>query len=796
MIIRFASYLKESEMTKTISLLLIALGFRLLYAQSAIPKREFRGVWIATVVNLDWPKSQTPSIQKQELIDMLDNLRKSGFNAVIFQVRPECDAFYQSNYEPWSYYLTGQQGKAPSPYYDPLQFAIDEAHKRGMELHAWFNPYRAVRAIGDYPISSEHVSVRHPEWIITKGSFKSLDPGLPAVRNYVTEVIMDVVENYDVDGVHFDDYFYPEGMTDADDQTTFDTYPNGFTDRGDWRRNNVNLLVAQVFNAIQDTKPYVKFGISPAGIWKNGVPSGIYGRSAYSAIYCDALAWLQQKTVDYINPQCYWEFGGDQDYAKLISWWATQANGRHVFSGNAGYRINSSFTAEELPNQIRYNRNTAHIEGSVIFRALNGVLDNQRGFNDSLQLNLFRHPALIPAMEWKDVIAPNIPGELKYTQMIDHSGAVLKWSVPQIASDGDSASRYVLYRFDHNSFSEEDLEDSQNIISIEGNTYAQPQEPADNGPYYFVVSALDHNWNESPVSNVLEVQAPEEPMLISPIDKARGQRDTVRIVWQGRGLISSYLLQIDDDSLFDEPLFGEENRLADTTYILSGMNGQTTYYWRVLAKNAGGTGNFTEAFSFYTGFPVQAQLLYPEHKSSGIENTPTLFWKKQNEARTYNLQLAISNDFSPEKIVVDTSGLTDTSLTVGPLQAKKYHYWRVQAVNEYGHGLWSMSFRFKTSDLSGMDNRVTLPLSLKLAQNYPNPFNPRTTIPFTVDKSSHIMINIYDIRGRKVKELFNKTVEAGKYAVPFDGYNLASGIYIYELRTNNVSLKRKMTLIK
>ena len=226
------------------------------------PKREFRAVWVATVVNIDWPLSynHSPAQQKQDLIDLLDNMKVSGINAIIFQVRPESDALYASSYEPWSFWLTGEQGKAPNPYYDPLEFAIEEAHKRNMELHAWFNPYRAERSVGLFNLDDNHVVNQNPDWILTFGSLKLLDPGLPMVREYVTDVIMDVVHHYDIDGVHFDDYFYPYSGTINEDAATFVNYSRGITDIGDWRRDNVNLLVTQVFDSIKAIKPYVKFG--------------------------------------------------------------------------------------------------------------------------------------------------------------------------------------------------------------------------------------------------------------------------------------------------------------------------------------------------------------------------------------------------------------------------------------------------------------------------------------------------------------------------------------------------------
>ncbi|HMB92728.1 MAG TPA: family 10 glycosylhydrolase, partial [Rhodothermales bacterium] len=268
-----------------------------------LAKYEFRGAWIATVINLDWPNSPTSSTQAQQaqLITMLDELKESGINAVLFQVRSEADAMYASEIEPWSYWLTGEQGVAPDPFYDPLAFAIEEAHKRGMELHAWFNPYRAVRGSG-YPNAPSHVSVEHPEWILTLGGLQVLDPGLPDVRDHNARVIADVARRYDIDGVHFDDYFYPyppNQITNEDD-ATFAAHNRGFTNRGAWRRDNVNLFVAQVYDSLQVIRPSASFGISPFGIWKNGVPSGITGLDAYNVIYGDAVAWLDAQIIDYV----------------------------------------------------------------------------------------------------------------------------------------------------------------------------------------------------------------------------------------------------------------------------------------------------------------------------------------------------------------------------------------------------------------------------------------------------------------------------------------------------------------
>ena len=287
-----------------VAILLLLFGFSAGMAQeSDIPKYEFRGAWVATVLGLDWPPFSHSSIQQEQLIVMLDSLKGAGINAVLFQVRSEADAMYESDIEPWSYWLTEHQGSAPNPYFDPLQLAIEEAHKRGMELHAWFNPYRVNRGSG-YANADNHVSKTHPDWLLEFGAIQTLDPGLPEVRDHIVRVISDVATTYDIDGVHFDDYFYPypPGNIQHEDAFTFAVHDRGFTDVGDWRRDNVNLLVQAISDTLREIRPSVKFGISPFGIWKDGVPSGIVGLDAYNVIYADAVAWLNAESIDYLTP--------------------------------------------------------------------------------------------------------------------------------------------------------------------------------------------------------------------------------------------------------------------------------------------------------------------------------------------------------------------------------------------------------------------------------------------------------------------------------------------------------------
>ena len=320
------------------------------------PKRELRGVWISTHLSLDWPnRLQTPAQQRTELLKILDHNVATGMNAAFLQVRSQSDALYPSALEPWSYYLTNSQGSAPAPSWDPLQFAIDESRKRGLEFHAWINPYRAVAntatETNTAQYAASHVSRTHPEWMLTVGTVKILNPGLAAVRQHVTEVIMDIVNRYDVDGIHFDDYFYPAG-TIADD-AAYALDPRGFpattAGRADWRRDNINLLIKGVNERIGLVKPWVKFGVSPSGIYRSstdpsvGSPTSAGASQHYLTNFADTRTWLREGWVDYLAPQVYWYIGqAGSDYKLLVPWWNENTFGRHMVIGLADYKMNTA----------------------------------------------------------------------------------------------------------------------------------------------------------------------------------------------------------------------------------------------------------------------------------------------------------------------------------------------------------------------------------------------------------------------------------------------------------------------
>ncbi len=520
-------------------------------------KQEYRGAWIASVINLDWPISKfaTTENQKLQMLAIFDSLQKSGFNAVYLQIRTEGDALYDSEYAPWSYYLTGEEGVAPEPYYDPLAFAVEEAHKRGLELHAWLNPYRAVRQLttakevagestvdpamlsvieGKYdsdiqgkndPIfdrDSSHVFYAHREWTITINNYVFLDPGQPEVIQHVKNIAGEIVNNYDVDGIHFDDYFYPyppnhmtaQSSYNEKDDSTFAAHPRGFTNKSDWRRNNINLLMQEVQDTVKSVKPYVKFGVSPFGIWQSSTPPGTSGLSARTTLYADALAWIEDESVDYIVPQLYWEFGCCQNFDLLSDWWNDQTGDKVQFYAGIGlYKSDRStfsgslYSASEVPNQIRYTRDI-NAEGNVMFRSRNLTVYNSRGIRDTLRTDLYKNGALVPAFNKIDLPAPEMPVSAQVSQNPieeQSSEIVLSWMKPEYSAENDTLVRYAIYRTEGASApSSADLvSDPDNFIAITGMEEFVDQPGDTETSYHYAVTAFNRNSDESTPTEVL-----------------------------------------------------------------------------------------------------------------------------------------------------------------------------------------------------------------------------------------------------------------------------------------------------
>ena len=505
------------------SLVILFLIATSVFAQDTtvlVPKREFRGTWLATVENIDWPSRPglSTEAQKSELINILNNHQRSGINAIMMQVRPVTDAFYAVGVEPWSRYLTGKQGKAPMPFYDPLSFAIDECHKRGMELHAWFNPYRATMDLIDSHTSPDHITRTKPEWFFVYDGQKLFNPGIPEVREYIIQVIMNVVRTYDIDAVHFDDYFYPypeKGMV-IRDQEAFRTYGADFANIGDWRRHNVDTLIHNLSDSIHTAKKYMKFGISPFGIWRNKSqdPEGSEstGLDGYSQLYADARKWIQQGWIDYINPQVYFPFYyRAAPYEKLVDWWSNNTFGKHLYIGQGAYRAMEKREGwrekTQIPDQIRYLRTNARVQGSVFFSS-KSLRDNLAGVNDSLRTNFYKLAALQPAMLWLDGISPNVPRELRV--QVTEKSVQLSWEKPLKAKDGDYAYGYVIYRFTEGEHIS--IDNPKNILKISFDASATTFIDMDALPdsrYTYVVTAIDRLKNESESSNLVGIKTGE-----------------------------------------------------------------------------------------------------------------------------------------------------------------------------------------------------------------------------------------------------------------------------------------------
>lgn len=469
--------------------------------QSPYPKREFRGAWIQAV-NGQFRGIPTEKL-KQTLIDQLNSLQGAGINAIIFQVRPEADALYASQLEPWSRFLTGVQGQAPSPYWDPMQFMIDECHKRGMEFHAWINPYRVKTSLKS-ELAANHLYNIHPEWFVTYNNQLYFDPALPESRRHICMVVADIVSRYDVDAIHMDDYFYPYPAKGVDfpDDASFARYGGGFTNRADWRRSNVNILIQKIHETIRGLKPWVKFGISPFGIYRNEkndpLGSKTNGLQNYDDLYADVLLWARNGWVDYNIPQIYWQIGHPAaDYETLVKWWAKNTENRPLFIGQSV--MNTVQNADpknpsinQLPRKMALERAYQTIGGSCQWPA-SAVVENAGKYRDALVQEYHKYPALVPVFDFMDDKAPGKVRKVKKVWTED--GYMLFWTAPKAKDEMDRAVQYVVYRFDGKE--KVNIDDASHIVAITRNNFYKL--PYDDGKtkYRYVVTALDRLHNES-----------------------------------------------------------------------------------------------------------------------------------------------------------------------------------------------------------------------------------------------------------------------------------------------------------
>ncbi len=496
-----------------------ATGYADCVPAPAMPKRQLRATWIASVVNIDWPSRRGLSVAKQqaEYLRWLDDAEAQRLNAVVVQVRPTADAFWPSPYEPWSEWLTGTRGADPG--YDPLAFLVKETHKRNLEFHAWFNPYRvSMPAPGGAGVDIDQLAPDHPvrqhrDWVVpypidAPGARLYYNPGIPEVREFCQTAIMDAVLNYDIDGVYFDDYFYPypaAGQQFADAET-FARYPRGFDNVHDWRRDNTNLFVKEIGERIHAAKPWVKFGISPFGIWRNKATdplgSETNGLQSYDSIYADSRKWVKEGWVDYINPQVYWNIGlSVADYAKLVPWWNDVAAGTdvHLYIGQAAYKIGRAGWEDpgELSSHLTFNRDYPQVDGDVYFSAKQ-LRANRLGAIDQLVAEQYSRPALIPLHARRGGAAPPAP----VITELHRAGNEVELQIQPTA--GGAPTAYAVYRFDGRNVPDCGYADAAHLLGTvraDGGTASFEDKTATAGrTFTYAATALDRLHHESPAS--------------------------------------------------------------------------------------------------------------------------------------------------------------------------------------------------------------------------------------------------------------------------------------------------------
>ncbi|AIO69523.1 glycoside hydrolase family 10 protein [Burkholderia oklahomensis] len=471
----------------------------------ATPKRDFRAFWIAAVRNIDWPSREglTVAEQQEELRKWLDLAVRLRYNAVILQVRPVSDSFWPSPFAPWSEFLTGTQGTDPG--YDPLAFAVAEAHRRNLELHAWFNPYRAARNTQIDLLAPTHPARLHRDWLVSYDNQLYFNPGVPAAREHIVDAIMDAVDRYDVDGVHLDDFFYPypiAGETFAD-TATYMQYGAGFTTLADWRRHNVDVFVEMLSRRIKAVKPWVKFGISPFAVWRNASvdPQGSETSTdvqTYDDQYADTRRWLRENWIDYIAPQVYWAQDFQRaDYDKVVSWWVEQVRSSraHLYIGQAAYKVGISnqspgwASPAELANHLAFNCKFPEVKGNIYFSAKD-VRADRLGSISQLGHTWYSRPALPPIIPWLKATPPLAVRDLQINRK--SHGVRLSWQ----AGSADTVS-YAIYRHEASSCDAcRDLDASHLIATVRRTEYLDAATSADR-EFLYSVTALDRVWNES-----------------------------------------------------------------------------------------------------------------------------------------------------------------------------------------------------------------------------------------------------------------------------------------------------------
>jgi uncharacterized lipoprotein YddW (UPF0748 family) len=677
----FSGLLRAIALAMTSFLVIAASN---LSAQS--PKRDVRAVWLSTVWGLDWPSVTVPAatgtnesereavrnIQKSGLVAILNKLQAANFNTVFFQVRGMSDAFYNSKYEPWSQYLSSQRGADPG--WDPLAYIVDEAHTRGIEVHAWINPYRYSTAAASHGNLPSDYATLHPDWLMDYGSYtKILNPGMPEVRKQICDIIEDIITQYDVDGIVFDDYFYADaGARYELDNAQYQTNnPTGLS-QADWRRNNINQMVRDVQTRINGLKPYLTFGISPAGVAasdpavaaKYGVDRCPVGSDwQYSGIYSDPLAWLYDGSIDYISPQCYWAIGAGNDYARLSPWWAKVANkfGKLYFSSNTSSYSNAS---TELPAEVQINRDADlnGTTGAVFFRTNNIA---QAALN-SLKANSYQNPALGAAYGWKTAPVQALVENLML------SGNNLAWNYT------DNNVRYCVYVIPNANRNDADAFTSSKYIRgiTYSNNYILPG--INTSTHKIAVSVYDRYGNEFPPRILDETETNlAAAELIYPAADAEDVVLPALFTWDSPTAADYYVWELSANAEFTQPIVSREIETAEfNSGLQSNIKENTTYYWRVKSLKANAPLAISEVRSFKG---AKFRITSPADAAVNVSMTPDISWTSIGPGATYTLEISTVSNFNSLVYTADVQ-TTTVNVPTGILSTATTYYVRVRAI--------------------------------------------------------------------------------------------------------------------
>ena len=753
-----------------------------LTAQS--PKRDIRAVWLSTVWALDWPSTTVPAAtgnneaqrenarnsQKSGLITILNKLQAANFNTVFFQIRGMSDAFYNSKYEPWSQYLSSERGADPG--WDPLQYIIEEAHTRGIEVHAWLNPYRYSTAELSHGNLPSDYSKAHPDWLMDYGSYtKILNPGMPEVRQRICDIIEDIITNYNVDGIVFDDYFYADAGAHFElDKDLYNANNPSKLSQAEWRRENVNQMVRDVQARINSLKPYLTFGISPAGVAasdasvaaKYGVDRCPVGSDwQYNGIYSDPLAWLNDGSIDYISPQCYWAIGAGNDYSKLSPWWAKVANkfGRFYFSSNTSSYSNAS---TELPAEVKINRDADlnGTTGAVYFRTNNMV---QATYN-ALKTNSYQNPALCAAYGWKTAQIQNLVDNINLT------GQTLVWNY------SDDNVRYCIYAIPNANRNDTDaFVSSKYLLGISyKNSYVLPSS-INASTHKIAVSVYDRYGNEFPPRVLGEAGTTlAAAKLLYPEANADNIVLPAIFSWDSPDIADYFVWELSIDADFTKPVVSREmENTGFNSGLQTNIKENTTYFWRVKSIKANAPVAISEVRSFKG--TERFRITSPANAAENVSMTPEISWTSIGPGANYTLEISANSNFNS---ILYSCDVQTTSATVpsGVLTMATTYYARAKASLGTMQAI-SEQIRFITESV-----QVPVPIiispedgSIIAGKEIEIRWQPQDSKGFRAELSQN---STFPSRGTTVK-----TVDASTYSAVFTG--LDYGIYYLRVRALN-----------